>query len=88
MKQRYSYNYYPAAPILNVRLAVPNGERVGPMPALIDTGSDGTVIPLEYLLDILAPSTDEMLSGVTGAKRVQYTFIWWTLKLMVIPFQT
>ena len=61
MKQRYSRNYYPPSPVLEVRLAVPNGERVGPLPALVDTGADGTLVPLEYLLDILAPSTDEAL---------------------------
>jgi hypothetical protein len=50
MNVPYDVTYTPPAPILQIRLAAP-GEpsQVGPLVAIVDTGSDGTLIPTEYL---------------------------------------
>jgi predicted aspartyl protease len=56
MKIPYSQNYSPAAPVLPVSLAVPEETpQIGPQPALIDTGADGTFIPTTLLEQLDVP---------------------------------
>lgn len=48
----------PPAPVLNVRLSFPGESASSTVyPALVDTGSDFTIVPLPYLLSISAPET-------------------------------
>lgn len=62
MKFRYSRNYYPAAPMVDVIfIAAAEQERVGPLPAMVDSGADGTIVPIQYLDEIQAPPTVEMV---------------------------
>jgi predicted aspartyl protease len=50
MKTPYSQDYFPPAPILLISLAAPEEAiAIGPYPALIDTGADGTFIPTSRL---------------------------------------
>ena len=61
MIYRYSRNYYPPAPIVEVTfVSVAENLRVGPLPAFVDSGADGTLAPADYLDGIRAPSTVEM----------------------------
>lgn len=61
MTYRYSRNYYPPAPVIEVMfVTAAENLRVGPLPALVDSGADGTIVPVNYLNDIHAPSTIEM----------------------------
>jgi hypothetical protein len=61
MSIAYSADYFPPAPILEIALAYPDeSPTVGPLPALVDTGSDGTFIPMDYLEEL----------GVAGDYRV------------------
>ena len=56
MKTPYSRGYFPPAPILTVRLAVPEEPpRLGPHQALVDTGADGTFVPTAFLEELGAP---------------------------------
>ena len=51
----YSANYVPPMPICQVYLGPGGGETsLGPLEAVIDTGADVTVIPIEYLRQIKA----------------------------------
>ncbi|GIK58970.1 MAG: hypothetical protein HND44_22585 [Chloroflexi bacterium] len=54
----FTTHKYPAAPVLSLRLSSP-GEPASASEyrALIDTGSDFTLVPLRYLLRINAPET-------------------------------
>ncbi len=62
MKFRYSHNYYPAAPVVDVTfISAAEQERVGPLLAMVDSGADGTIVPLHYLDEIYAPPTVEMV---------------------------
>lgn len=62
MKFRYSHQYYPAAPIVDVTfISAAEQERVGPLTAMIDSGADGTIVPMSYLDEIHAPPTVEMV---------------------------
>lgn len=62
MKFAYSHDYYPPAPIAEVSLiTVAESLRAGPFTALIDSGADGTIEPVTYLHEILAPPTQEMI---------------------------
>lgn len=56
MKTPYSRSYFPPAPILTVRLAVPEeSAQLGPYQALVDTGADGTFVPTAFLEELDAP---------------------------------
>jgi predicted aspartyl protease len=57
MKTPYSQDYFPPAPVMAVRLAAPDhAPQIGPSPALIDTGSDGTFIPTALLEQLNVPA--------------------------------
>ena len=61
MTYPYSHNYYPPAPIIEVTfVSAAENLRVGPLPALVDSGADGTIVPINYLDEIQAPSTVDM----------------------------
>jgi predicted aspartyl protease len=62
MRYPYSRDYYPPAPIIEVTfVTAAESLRVGPLPpALVDSGADGTIVPIDFLDRIHAPSTTEM----------------------------
>ena len=60
MKHPYSRDYQPSFPALPVVLTnAEEGLRTAAQNALIDTGSDGTLVPMAVLEDILAPVLSE-----------------------------
>ena len=67
----YDSNYAPPAPVLKFRLAVPGDTPQGdPLTGIVDTGSDGTLIPSRYLEAIEAIGIgDGILYGVLGEAR-------------------
>lgn len=42
-------------------IAAAEQEQVGPLPAMVDSGVDGTIVPIQYLDEIQAPPTVEMV---------------------------
>jgi predicted aspartyl protease len=55
----YSPNYDPEAPVLDIEIGIPGTEVFSsPHKALVDTGADTTVIPVEYLHAIQAEIVD------------------------------
>lgn len=60
---------------------------MGPLPAIVDTGSDGTLIPTEYLEQIEAIGmSDAVLYGVVGeARRVHLYEIDLHVGLLLLP---
>jgi hypothetical protein len=71
MSLPYDTAYTPPAPMLEIRLAAPGeAPRVGPLPAVVDTGSDGTLVPTEYLEQAEAIDLgDAILYGIVGEAR-------------------
>ncbi len=61
MKYPYANHYTPSFPMIQIRFFNPeeglSTESVG---ALLDTGSDGSLIPIAYLRHILAPALRDM----------------------------
>jgi predicted aspartyl protease len=52
----YSHDYFPAAPVLPVRVSLADGTPgQGMWSALVDTGADGTFVPTEILEELGAP---------------------------------
>ncbi len=50
MKFPYDADYFPPAPSIEIHLAVPDESfTVGPLPALVDTGADVSIVPLQYV---------------------------------------
>lgn len=60
MKYAYDANYWPSFPALTAVLINPQEElRPAEQHALIDTGSDGTLVPIALLQDLLAPALND-----------------------------
>ncbi len=60
MKYPYNKNYRPAFPATEIVLHNPERERrTETVPALLDSGADGTLVPLAYLRQIVAPVIQE-----------------------------
>jgi predicted aspartyl protease len=56
----YSNAYFPAAPVMEIRLGAPGAEvTLGPIEALVDTGADATLIPMSHLNQVSAMKVDQ-----------------------------
>ena len=52
----YSARYQPPMPAVEIALGAPEADySLGPLPAILDTGADITVVPQEYLIQLDAP---------------------------------
>lgn len=61
MNFKYSQDYFPPIPIAVVTfITAAESLRAGPFDAVIDSGADGTIVPITYLDEILASPTVEM----------------------------
>jgi hypothetical protein len=71
MRYQYSNTYLPAAPIVNVRIGIPGSNLEGTEhPAFIDTGADGTIIPMAYLAQFdIEPDSQRFLRSQWGDRR-------------------
>jgi hypothetical protein len=71
MSTPYSSDYSPPAPAFNIRLAAPQGlPQFNSVVAIIDTGSDGTLIPTNLLEQVEAIDIGSaILHGVLGESR-------------------
>jgi predicted aspartyl protease len=61
MKVPYDANYQPPFPV--VQIVIDNIEedlQTDAVPALLDTGSDGSLVPIAYLRQILAPALSDI----------------------------
>jgi hypothetical protein len=54
MATPHNKNYHPSFPTLPVTLQT-DQEQLGPFPALLDSGADGTLVPLALLVQMEAP---------------------------------
>jgi hypothetical protein len=71
MTSVYSYNYnsdyHPAMPMGELSVGLPLGDMLITLQAIVDSGADATMIPLEHLRQIGARrSRKVMMRGVTG----------------------
>ena len=58
MSTPYSHEKFPPAPVLDIQLSAPGeSPQTATLTALIDTGGDFTIVPLQWLLDINAPES-------------------------------
>lgn len=56
----YNRHYMPPAPVLEIALSDVDGDVfVGPVEALLDTGSDGSLVPVDYLEQLKVPLVRE-----------------------------
>lgn len=73
MKFNYISTYTPAAPVVELWLGAPEAMPViGPLAALIDTGADGSLVPVRYLRAIpsLTPVDRRWLRSHWGESRM------------------
>jgi predicted aspartyl protease len=73
----YDTDYQPEFPALKITLSNDDeGDRTSLLIALVDTGSDGTLVPLTYLKQIAAPAlTDTRLRSHWGEWRNAQLFL-------------
>ncbi len=73
----YDTSYQPAMPVCQVSLSVATtGIAVGPLPAILDTGADGTLVPVRYLKRIGARRAAEVyLRSQWGARRPVFLYL-------------
>lgn len=58
MRFQYSEDYFPPAPVAAITLVTAaESLRTGPHPALLDSGADGTIVPIAWLHEIRAVPT-------------------------------
>lgn len=77
MRFKYSRNYLPPAPHAEITLiGTSHNLTVGPFPAFLDTGADGTIVPARYAIGVRAPKTDEMyIRSQWGERRVIFLYM-------------
>jgi predicted aspartyl protease len=73
----YDARYQPPMPVVDVELSVPGhaaSQRL--LPALVDSGSDGTLIPIDLLEQVGARCVGEArLRGVTGSSQLVNVYL-------------
>jgi predicted aspartyl protease len=72
MKYAYDSAYFPAAPHVEIWLAVPDESfKVGPLLAFVDTGADATIVPLNLIHSLPVQVDDrKILRSPLGDRRV------------------
>jgi len=69
----YDAEYFPAAPVLEISLGKPGAQAsMGPLIAIVDTGADTTIIPMEQLIHSNAQKVEQAatLRSQWGERRV------------------
>jgi len=71
MKFSYDSSFFPPAPILEIRLGAPETFlQVGPLPALVDSGADMSIVPLRYIKPLgLQVDNRKFLRSAWGERR-------------------
>ena len=63
----YSSDYHPSMPMVDLSIGLPLTEPTVGLQAIVDSGADATMIPVEYLRQIGARrSRKALMRGVTG----------------------
>jgi predicted aspartyl protease len=71
MKHAYSARYLPVAPVLEITVrAAETGKSVGPLVALVDTGTDVTTVPLNIVNTLQAPLARQALVEAHWGERL------------------
>lgn len=72
----YDETYDPAAPVCQINLSVASTGSSVSLPAIIDTGADATIVPLDYLRQIGARRVFEAsLRSQWGERRSVYLYL-------------
>ncbi len=71
MKQPYNRHYRPPIPSLTIRIYSPVSDSfTDPLSAIVDTGSDASLVPLNYLRELGAEETAPgWLISITGERK-------------------
>lgn len=78
MKYRYDRSYHPPVPAIEIRIGSPEQPTtVGPLSAIVDTGADGTLVPVRYIRELPSlPAVDrKTLRSQWGESRVVRTYL-------------
>lgn len=61
----YSSHYQPPIPMVEIAIGVPLSETIIELQAIVDSGADATMVPVQYLQDVGAqPSRKAIMRGV------------------------
>lgn len=73
----FSHKYLPPMPMLEISLSyADNAPSIGPMPAVVDTGADGTLVPTSVLSKFEAAESDRIwIRSQWGEYRSALTYV-------------
>jgi len=72
----YDTTYDPPIPVCDVKLIAPATDRRVKLTAIVDTGADGTIVPIRYLEDIGARRAFEArLRSQWGEQRTVFLYV-------------
>jgi len=71
MKFPYDTGFFPPAPIIEIRLGIPEASlQIGPLTALVDSGADVSIVPLHYIKPLgLQVDNRKYLRSAWGERR-------------------
>lgn len=83
----FNQDYQPPAPFVTIQLAVPGTNEVTDLlPAFVDTGADGTIVPANYIMPLQLPVDDrKYLRSQWGERRVVDIY-WMEVRIGDIKF--
>jgi len=65
----YDSSYYPAMPVIEIQIRRRAGQPALALPAIVDSGADATMIPLQLLRQLRArKGQTKWLSGISGSR--------------------
>lgn len=83
----YDFSKIPAAPNLEIQVSAPETFSFSePLRALVDTGADFSVVPLQYLLSVDAPETRSAFARGLWGKRQPVTLYLVDIRLEIGTF--
>ncbi len=87
MVSAYDLSKLPSAPVLEIQLSAPEADSFSDtLSALVDTGADFSVIPLQWLLSIDAPETRSAFARGLWGKRQAVTLYLVDIRLEIGVF--
>lgn len=81
----YDLAYVPAMPVVTISIGRPDSAALLPLPALIDSGADATMIPIRHLKQVKAIKRQQVFIRSISGKRVRATL--YTVSLQFAHYQ-
>jgi hypothetical protein len=72
----YDISYFPAIPIVEVAISRIKDEPKVTLPAIVDSGADATILPIDYLNQVQTRKGDQAWLRGTAQQRIHVEMYW------------